>query len=344
MKVYLSVDLKICDTNMRLVLSGGVVFLLSVFAINSNLRAQQNEEWLVIGNTASENILAYDLNNGSFVKELVPRGAAGMQVPDQLWMGNENLLYISSGRNEPGDGQGILRLDIGGEIPPLPHVIFSGLIRPYGFYMDKEGGGCLCSFRTDEIYCWNPNGPFELWKSGHGKPGDLNGPNAITKLDDYSYLVTTQGSIALQNGTGDIEFSFPSQLLLVRNDTIIPIFTGSNEPAGFTSLLGIAPVPDKDCFLVSDFAGSLLQFSRSGELVRKKRLGSNKYSRLGYPTYYQGLIYVAAFDDKTEDGAIFRFSWEDWEADGPLDAVPWIDDPVRLRRPIGIAVTTKVSK
>lgn len=161
-------------------------------------------------------------------------------------------------------------------------------------------------------------------------------------MPDGRVWVTTQGSVAARDGTGAISFEFPSQLLALdpASGALDVLHTSTPIPgAGFTSLLGLVHVPASGRVFATDFAGALLEFSRAGELVRRIALADAGKVRIGNLVHHDGALFITGFDPGSLDGFVLKVPLVDGALPGTASAAPrHIDDPIHLRRPVGIAV------
>lgn len=324
---------------------------LVTFALAPDSRAAD----LLVGNTETRDVVRYDAHTGEYRGVFIPVGTGGLLSPDDLLLGPDGLLYLTSGSHDATPGQGVLRFD-----PRTGKFIDhftkfpdgrNRFIRPYGAAFGPDGHLYVASFRTDEILRFDGlTGDFiDVFARGSGQADGLNGPNDLLFTPAGRLLVTTQGSVAARDGTGDIAYRFPSQILDydpatgahrvfatpgARDDT--------DPPSGFSSLLGLAGASDGTGILVTDFANGLLHFSFAGELlsVTPTRIGANHAGNLAL---HAGQIYVPVFDAKTLDGAILRLpeptaspSTTPASDASPSTVKPWVNDPRHLRRPVGI--------
>jgi sugar lactone lactonase YvrE len=263
--------------------------LLSIFAF-CGLSIPKAEAMLLIGNSASNNIVLFDEITGSFLGNFTTPGNGGLIDPDDLTFGPNGVLYVSVGGNsglnllDPTYPQNsaVLRFSRSGEFLGVA-ASGNGLTRPYGTAIGPDGYLYVASFRTNQILRFNPQtGAFiDVFASdnngGLGSPNGLNGPNGLLFGPDGSLYVTTEGTANDVNG--NLVFSYPSQVLRYTPQQVagtIPSTTPTvfaNQPTplpdtfGFVSLLGLALAPDGQSIYVSDFAGGVRQYSLTGTLL-----------------------------------------------------------------------------
>ncbi|MFT7221462.1 MAG: hypothetical protein ACI8Z1_003084 [Candidatus Azotimanducaceae bacterium] len=299
---------------------------------------------LVIGNTGSNNVVAYELATGTFVGELISAGHQGLQNPDDFLLRDDGWLYVTSGANQQQNGQGVMRFRT--EDFDRGELFTSGvdMLRPYGSVW-ADGSLFVAEFRSDRILEFNgKTGAFiDVVYRGQGLAGGINGPNDLIQGPHGKLWLTTQGTVAARDGTGTIEYLFPSQLLELdlSSNSMRVLYTSRGDAvteSGFSSLLGLLYLPKRKLIFATDFAGALLQFSDAGELIHRYPMRLGPTTRLGNLAHYGDFLYIPAFDDKTEDGVIYRINLNELNSQKSLSFKPWIVDPINLRRPIGITV------
>lgn len=299
---------------------------------------------LVIGNTGSNNVVAYELATGAFVGELISAGYQGLQNPDDFLLKDDGWLYVTSGVNQQKSGQGVMRFRA--EDFDRGELFTSGvdMLRPYGSVWTDDGL-FIAEFRSDRILKFNgKTGAFiDVVYLGQGLADGINGPNDLIQGPDGKLWLTTQGTVAARDGTGTIKYQFPSQLLELdlSSNSMRVLYTSRGDDVngfGFSSLLGLLYLPKRKLIFSTDFAGALLQFSEAGELIDRYPLRLAATTRLGNLTYHGDFLYMPAFDDKTQDGVIYRINLNELNSKKPHSFEPWIVDPINLRRPIGITV------
>ena len=315
---------------------------------------------LLVGNTQTGNIVRYDASTGAYLGEFIPAGTGGLQQPDDLTIGPDGLLYITSGANTPTPDQGVLRFhpDTGAYIDHFtrfaPETRQPAFLRPYGCAFGPDGILYVASFRTDEILRFDGRTGIYLdtFAAGTGQPDGLNGPNDLLFTPQGQLLITTQGSVAARDGTAKIAYRHPSQILSYdpatgRHHVFATPGPADGTPGGSSSLLGLTPHPDGQSFYASDFSGRLLHFSYTGQLLHSTPTtipGQNT----GNLAYLDGHLYLPTFSPKTLDGALLRLDSNtlvfNLQNNPPAPPPPWLTDPAHLRRPIGILALPAAQK
>ncbi len=319
---------------------------LSLGAIAAvGMAVPEAEAALLVGNTNGNNVVIFDERTGRFGGEFISAGSGGLVSPDDIVVGPDGNLYISSGDNVSGailrydgkTGQFLGRFDQGGM-----------LMRPYGLAFGPDNNLYVSSFRSDEILRYNGlTGEFiDVFAAGTGTADGLNGPNDLLFGPDGFLYVTTQGSVA--DGLGDISFDFESQVL--RYDVATgasTVFVAQPEPSpdsfGFVSFLGLALGPTGDLF-VSDFANDIRRYSLAGQFLGQ--LPTNYTGTVPSSNFIGSLtfdpnnfLYTVGFDFTVgELGAILRFdglTGEPLPAVGQTSSV-FVPTNPNLLRPIGI--------
>ena len=316
----------------------------------ASLGASASGPRLVIGNTESGGVAAFDIESGAYLGAFLAPTNDGSTVPDDLTPDRHGRLFIALGADRPREGTGVAAFALpAGE--PLPiRLTAPTLVRPYGVAVTGDRL-LVAAFRTDAILEFDltapERGPRRL-AAGSGTVDGLNGPNDLLPMPDGRIWITTQGSVAARDGTGAVSFEFPSQLLALDPasggvevlHTSTPI-TG----AGFTSLLGLVRVPDSGHVFATDFAGALLEFSGAGELLGRIALVGDDPVRIGNLVHHDSALLVTGFDAENLDGFVLKVPLVDGALPDPGSvARRYIDDPMHLRRPVGIAVIPPPSK
>ena len=328
--------------------------VLSLFLLIPTLViAQGTDHRLLVGNTAGDNVVAYDLHTGAFLGELIP-ASAGLDSPDNLEIGPDGLLYVSTGTTP--DNSAIVRFDP--ETGALIDTFASGggMFRPYGFVFGPDGLLYVASFLSDELLRYDGvTGAFvDVFASGDALPGGLNGPDDLAFGPDGRLYVTTQGSVAV--GGAPTFPGLPSQVLRYDVVTGISEVFATPDPSpegfGFVSLLGIDFTPkcenpqSQHCdVFVSDFANDIRRYDLDGNLEATYSTNftgtqpSNNF--VGSLSFGRGgKLYSVGFDltDPATPGAILRYKWQSnqpFPAPGATGAT-FVGPTNDLVRPIGI--------
>jgi sugar lactone lactonase YvrE len=341
--------------------------LLSIFTL-LGLAASKAEAALLIG-SSSNNIIVFDESTVTFQGNFVTPGLGGLRAPDDLTIGPDGNVYVSSG----GDGDlnlfdptypqdsAVLRYSPTGEFLGVA-ASGSGLIRPYGNAFGPDGSLFVSSFRTNEILRYNPiTGAFlGVFASdnngGLGTLNGLNGPNGLLFGSDGSLYVATEGGANTANG--DSVFPYASQVLRYSPDQVAGLTSTTNpsvfidqpallaESPGYISLLGLALSPTADSLYVSDFAAGVRQYDLDGNLLSV--LSTNytgtipSANSIGSLTFGSGAnndnLYVIGFDTTNANlGSVLAYAGAQGSADtfsGDLFTNG------SLVRPIGVVATT----
>ncbi|MDX2099535.1 MAG: PEP-CTERM sorting domain-containing protein, partial [Leptolyngbyaceae cyanobacterium bins.59] len=200
---------------------------------------------LLVGNTDGNNVVLFDSTTGQFQKEFIAPGSGGLLRPDDLVLGPDGNLYISSG-GDSGTGK-ILRYN--SQTGQFIDVFAEGGIRPYGIAFGPDGYLYVSSFRTDEILRFDATtGTFvDVFATGTKTANGLNGPNDLLFTPDGKLLVSTQGSVALGGGTISFRFGFESQVIsydiATKQSTVLVNQPAPAPGSGFVSFLGLALGP-----------------------------------------------------------------------------------------------------
>ncbi|MFP2903879.1 hypothetical protein ACLESD_02160 [Pyxidicoccus sp. 3LFB2] len=315
---------------------------------------------LLIGNTRGDNVVKFDSQTGEFLGDFIEDdGPAGLIAPDALVFGPGGDLFVSSGATEQDSA--IVRYDgKTGEFRTV-FAVARSLVRPYGLAFGPDGRLYVASFLTDRILRFDAEtGSFvDVFATGNGEPGGLNGPNALAFDKQGRLYVSTQGSIAV-NGQPTFP-GLPSQVL--RFDIATgqsEVFIDQPEPSdaglGYISLLGLAFGPDcertgGECDLfVSDFANDIRRYDLESRALEATL--STNYSgtvpagnNLGGITFDDaGRLHAVGFDNTQgggSRGAILRF---DGRTNAPLPSsgntgAVFVPPTEALVRPVGIVFT-----
>ncbi|PSB34678.1 PEP-CTERM sorting domain-containing protein [Stenomitos frigidus] len=262
---------------------------LSLFTL-IGFAAAKADAALLIGNSESNTIIIFDESTGTFQGNFVTPGLGGLRAPDDLTIGPDGNVYVSSGGNSglnlfdptyPQDSA-VLRFSPIGEFLGVA-ASGSGLIRPYGNAFGPDGSLFVSSFRTNEILRYDgTTGAFlGVFASDHnggfGTLNGLNGPNGLLFAPDGSLYVTTEGTA--NDVKGDLAFAYASQVLRYTPEQVAGLASTATpsvfidqpdllpETPGFISLLGLALAPSEDSLYVSDFAGGIRQYDLADSLL-----------------------------------------------------------------------------
>jgi len=307
---------------------------------------------ILISNSLGDDILVMRQDTGEITKTLVAKGAGGLSHPDQLLIGADKALYVSSGEDEATSA--ILRYDAETGAFKDKFASGGGLSRPYGIAFGSDGKVYVSSFKTDQILRYDAStGAFvDVFATGNGMAGGLNGPNGLLFGADGKLYITTEGTVAGKFPTPPL----PSQVLRydittktgeVFVDQPMPSPTG----AGYVSFLGLAFGPDCNAgscdLFVSDYANDVRRFdfttgalvstiatNYSGETPSKNNIGSLAFGE-------GGVLFVLGFNADMatgNPGAVLRF---DGSTGDPLPGnnnpgALLVKEDARLKRPIGI--------
>lgn len=301
---------------------------------------------LILGNTDTHNVVLFDERSGRYGGEFIP-AIDGFFSPDDLTFGPDGNLYISY-ITDPVTFEGaILKFD-GKTGAPLGRFDQGRrMLRPYGLAFGPDNHLYVSSFRTDEILRYDAAGNFvNVFAMGTGSQDGLNGPNDLLFGKDGTLYVTTQGSVA--DGTGAIQYLFPSQLLTynINDPAATPSLFAEPEvqtsPFGFVSLLGLTFGPTGDLF-VSDFANAIRRYDPTTKQLLDE-FSATSFGFMGNLAFDpSGNLYSPTFDfADSEDpniGTVARF---DGETGKPLPAPgqtgsTFIPETKRLQRTIGVA-------
>lgn len=307
---------------------------------------------VLVGNSRGNNIVAYSQAAGISLGEFIPAGRGGLHDPDDLAIGPDGKLYVSSGADP--ESSAILRYDR--RTGAFLGVFASGhgLHRPYGMVFGPDGLLYVSSFRSDQILRFDADtGNFvDVFATGNGAPGGLNGPNGLVFGPDGKLYVATEGSVA-----GEFP-GLPSEVLRFDVATgASTVFIAQPAPSpssfGFVSFLGLELGPTCNlpligvCDLyVSDFANDIRRYDlRTGAL--KDTLDTNYTGTIPSGNFVGGLsmglgarLFVAGFDLNAEGnpGALMRF---DAFSGNPLPSLGnsgalYVNQSAALPRPIGV--------
>lgn len=337
-----------------------VPVLLSFFTL-LGFAAAKADATLLIGSSNSNTITTFNESTGTFQGNFVTPRLGGLRAPDDLTIGPDGNVYVSSG----GDGDlnlfdptypqdsAVLRYSPTGEFLGVA-ASGGGLIRPYGNAFGPDGSLFVSSFRTNEILRYNPTtGAFlSVFASdnngGLGTLNGLNGPNGLLFGSDGSLYVATEGGANTVNG--DSTFPYASQVLRYSPAQVAGLTSTMNpsvfidqpallpESPGYISLLGLALSPTEDSLYVSDFAAGVRQYDLDGNLISV--LSTNytgttpSTNSIGSLTFGSGAnsddLYVIGFDANNL-GSVLAYAGAQGSADtfsGNLFTSSSLDRPI----------------
>ena len=323
---------------------------------------------LLIGNSESNTIVMFDEGTGTFQGNFVTPGLGGLRSPDDLTIGPDGNVYVSSGGNSglnlfdptyPQDSA-VLRYSLTGEFLGVA-ASGGGLIRPYGNAFAPDGSLFVSSFRTNEILRYNATtgaflGVFASDNNGgFGTANGLNGPNGLLFAPDGSLYVTTEGTA--NDAKGDLAFAYASQVLRYTPEQVAGLASTATpnvfvdqpdllpESPGFISLLGLALAPTEDSLYVSDFAGGIRQYDLAGALLNV--LSTNYTGTLPSSNFVGSLtfgsgdnsenLYAIGFDTTRQNiGSVLAYA----DAEGSAATFSGsLFTNSSLERPIGVVAT-----
>lgn len=258
----------------------------------------------LIGNTRGNNVVSVDRATGSYIRDFIAAGVGGLTDPDDLTIGPDGNLYVSSGTNTGGQ---ILRYD--GKTGAFLGVFAegSGMKRPYGNAFGPDGNLYVASFRSDQILKFDgKTGVFiSVFAKGDGTAaGLLNGPNDILFGPGGKLYVTTQGSVA--DNAGGISYKFDSQVLRYdvvtgAGEVFAPAPTPTPNGGGYISLLGLVFGPD-GLLYTSDFGGGIRSYNTTTKALVQtidtgKLFGGSVATTVGNLTFgADGSLYAPVFN------------------------------------------------
>ena len=297
---------------------------------------------LLIGNTRGNNIVTVDRATGSYIRDFVAAGVGGLTDPDDLTIGPDGNLYVSSGTNTSGQ---ILRYD--GKTGAFLGIFAqgNGMRRPYGNAFGPDGNLYVASFRSDQILKFDgKTGAFiSVFATGNGTAaGMLNGPNDILFGPGGKLYVTTQGSVA--DGNGGISYKYDSQVLRYdvvtgAGEVFAPAPTPTPNGAGYISLLGLVFGPD-GLLYTSDFGGGIRSYNTTTKALVQtidtgKLFGGLIATTVGNLTFdTDGLLYAPVFNGNFVANGVAKCS-----VLGAGSCQLLSTNNTNLIRPIGVAAT-----
>jgi sugar lactone lactonase YvrE len=299
-------------------------------------------ETVLVGNTRGHNVVSLNSSTGAFLGDFIAAGSGGLTDPDDLTVGPDGHLYVSSGT--PTSGQ-ILRYH--GKTGAFIGVFAqgNGMKRPYGNAFGPDGHLYVASFRSDQILKFDgKTGAFlAVFARGDGTAGGLlNGPNDLSFGPDGRLYVTTQGSVA--DGNGGITYLFDSQILRYSLQTGVgEVFASAPPPTpkgnGYVSILGLAWGPD-GLLYTTDYAGGIRSYDPRTSQLQKTidtgpLFGGSIATTLGSLSIIDKTLYVPVFnEDNTGIVANGMATCDILAATCRLQ----MRDDIHLARPIGIAI------
>lgn len=311
---------------------------------------------LLVSNSRGNNVVKIDEQTGEVLGDFISAGSGGLVAPDSLVVGPDGALYVSSG--DSPENSAVLRYDGSTGNAVGSFASGNGLVRPYGLAFGPDNRLYVSSFLSDQILRFDARtGAFvDIFATGDGKPGGLNGPNGLAFGPDGKLYVATEGSVAVN---GEPTFpGLPSQVLRYDIQTRAaelfidqPALSSAGE--GYVSLLGVVFGPDCgtqngacDLF-VSDYANDLRRYDVNSRALLAT-LGTNYSDNVPSTDNIGGLVfgtdatlYTVGFDSDSGQGAVLRF---DGRSDVPRPSTNhvgaiFVPPDARLVRPIGITFT-----
>ncbi|MGD1864267.1 MAG: PEP-CTERM sorting domain-containing protein [Phormidesmis sp.] len=297
---------------------------------------------VLIGNTEGNNIVEFDETTGQFLGEFVAP-FEGFESPDTLTYGPDGDLYVSSGTTRENSAVYRFNSQTGELVDKFASG--GGLFRPYGVAFGPDELLYVSSFRSDEILRYDSKtGDFvDVFAQRDGTDAGLNGPNGLLFGPDGDLYVTTQGSVADEEG--NLDFAFSSQVLRYDIETKQSEIFAQPEPFpasfDFVSLLGLAVGPEDGDLYVSDFANGIQRYDfESGDLLdvldtnyTETDPSSNFIGSLAFGPDDNDL-YTVGFNTDTAIGSLLKFESLDGDRAGNLTLVA--ENSPELKRPIGL--------
>ncbi len=329
--------------------------LLSGICFNQKIEAKASAGFL-IGNTDDQSssnpnhsIVRFNEKTGTF-SSFINSGSGGLDIPDNLTIGSDGSLFVSSGNYTNPSASAILRYDSRTGAPLGVFASGGGLSRPYGttFAPGPNGKSYLyvSSFENDRIlrYDAQTGAFFDTFAlGGSGKSGDVNRPNGLRIGADGSLYVATEGTVAGQfpNSTISQVLRFsPNQLgqIGVQKPSVL-VDQPTQQPFGYISFLGAANGKDGNLY-VSDFANNIRVYDSSGNLIKTLSTnytgtGATSNNTIGYLAFDdKGNLYTVGTDAANgEKGSVLRFANA---AGGELQYTGTTYTSDQLTRPIGL--------
>lgn len=317
-----------------------LVWRMSLAGVIALLPALGAQAALLVSNTRSDNVVMIDDKTGAYLGDFITAGSGGLTDPDDVTLGPDGKVYVSSGGNTTGS---ILRYSSSGAFIDT-FSTGSGLKRPYGNAFGPDGNLYVASFRSDQILRYNGStGAFiDVFAQGNGSSaGLLNGPNDLVFAPNGMLYVTTQGSVA--DGMGGISYQFDSTLLSYNVTTGAGSLVATPSPTaggnGYVSLLGAVVGPD-GLLYTTDYAGGIRSYDTlTGALVQTIDTGALFGGSIA--TTIGNLVFAP---DGTLYAPVFNEGAKGVEANGVAacavatgSCTLLLSDSTHLSRPIGIA-------
>ncbi len=314
---------------------------LSIAGVLALVPALGAQAALLVSNTRGDNVVMIDDKTGAYLGDFITAGSGGLTDPDDVTIGPDGKVYVSSGGNTTGS---ILRYSSSGAFIDT-FTTGSGLKRPYGNAFGPDGNLYVASFRSDQILRYNGStGAFiDVFAQGNGSAaGLLNGPNDLVFAPNGMLYVTTQGSVA--DGMGGISYQFDSQLLGYNVSTGAGSVIATPSPTaggnGYVSLLGAVVGPD-GLLYTTDYAGGIRSYDTlTGALVQTIDTGA-LFGGSSIATTLGNLVFAP---DGTLYAPVFNEGANGVEANGVAacavatgSCALLLTDNTHLSRPIGIA-------
>ncbi len=314
---------------------------MSLACVLSLLPALGAQAALLVSNTRGNNVVMIDDKTGAYLGDFITAGSGGLTDPDDVTIGPDGKVYVSSGGNTTGS---ILRYSSSGAFIDT-FATGNGLKRPYGNAFGPDGNLYVASFRSDQIlrYSGSTGAFIDVFAQGNGSAaGLLNGPNDLVFAPNGMLYVTTQGSVA--DGMGGISYQFDSQLLAYSVSTGAGSVIATPSPTaggnGYVSLLGAVVGPD-GLLYTTDYAGGIRSYDTlTGALVQTIDTGP-LFSGSSIATTLGNLVFAP---DGTLYAPVFNEGANGVEANGVAacavatgSCALLLSDSTHLSRPIGIA-------
>ena len=171
-------------TRLRWIKAGWVLPLL-LAVVASGLAVPQTHAGplvLLVSDTTNDNVKRYDGTTGAFIDDFIPTGSGGLDVPQDLTIGPDGNLYVSSFFSSE-----VLRYD--GTTGAFIDVFASagGLSSPNGLRFGPDGNLYVSSEVSDNVLRYNgATGAFiDVFATGDG----LDGPRGLTFGPDGNLYV-----------------------------------------------------------------------------------------------------------------------------------------------------------
>lgn len=297
---------------------------------------------LLLSNSQGNNVVSLNSATSAYLGDFIAAGSGGLTNPDDMTVGPDGHLYVSSGTDTTGqilryDGQTGAFIDVFAQYP--------GMKRPYGSAFGPDGHLYVASFRSDQILKFDgQTGAFlgEFARGNGTAAGLLNGPDGLYFGPDGRLYVTTQGSVA--DGNGGITYKFDSQILRYNLETGAgAVFAPAPAPTlggnGYISFLGMAWGPD-GLLYTTDYAGGIRSYDPNTGTLQKTidtgaLFGGSIATTLGNLSIVGETLYVSIFnEDSTGIVANGVASCDITTSTCHL----LLSDSTHLNRPIGIAI------